>query len=217
MVAGSALAGSPGPGAREASRALRLRDFAGLQQTVGRQKKKKEKKMEKENMVLKSPSPTYWAELKWTHLQNTHTHTHSHIHTPGARRRRRRKKRSELQQPPRMARCAPAEMYKCSEPYETHGLSERLPRFPPSPPPSLPSLLAASSPRPPPRLGAARERNLPPPSLSHSPPHTPLSLPARPLPSSFPTHPPTHPLAGSRLSPAQPPAAARPSARLLQA
>lgn len=158
-------------------------------------------------MVLKSPSPTYWAELKRTHLQNTHTHTHSHIHTPGARRRR--KMRSELQQPPQMARCAPAEMYKCSEPYETHGLSERLPRFPPSlpHPPPLP-------PPPATRPGWERQESgispLPP---SPTPPHTPLSLPARPLPSSFPTHPPTHPLAGSRLSPAQSPAATRPPAR----
>lgn len=108
---------------------------------------------------------------------------------------------SELQQPPRMARYAPAEMYKCSEPYETHGLSERLPRLPPSLFPSLlPSLVVASSPRPPPGLGEAGERNLPLPPLP-----TPLSLPARPLP---PASPPTHPLAGSRLSPVSPPVAA---------
>lgn len=119
---------------------------------------------------------------------------------------------SELQQPPRMARRAPAEMYKCSEPYETHGLSERLPRLPPSlplPPPLPPRGLL---PPPPPRLGAAGERNLPPPSLSLSPspsPHPTLSPPVLSPPPS----PPTHPLAGSRLSPAPPPAAARPPAR----
>ena len=50
------------------------------------------------------------------------------------------------------------------------------------------------------RLGEAGERNLPLPPLP-----TPLSLPARPLP---PASPPTHPLAGSRLSPVPPPAAA---------
>lgn len=31
---------------------------------------------------------------------------------------------SELQQSRRMARYAPAEMYKCSEPYETHAAAE---------------------------------------------------------------------------------------------
>lgn len=97
---------------------------------------------------------------------------------------------SELQQQPRMARRAPAEMHKCSEPYETHGLSERLPRLARSlPPPRPPRGLL---PRPPPRLGAAGARNLP------LPPHTLLS----PRPSSplLPPHPPTHPLAGSRLT-----------------
>lgn len=98
---------------------------------------------------------------------------------------------SELQQRPRMARCAPAEMYKCSEPYETHGLSERLPRLPPS---LLPSLVMASSPCPSPGLGAAEERNLPPPS----PPHTPLPT-TPPVLSLLLPHPPTHsPARGSR-------------------
>ena len=73
---------------------------------------------------------------------------------------------SELQQSRRMARYAPAEMYKCSEPYETHGLSERLPRVPPS---LLPSLLAASSPPPAPRPGWERQESGISPSLPATP------------------------------------------------
>lgn len=133
--------------------------------------------------MLKSPSPTYWAELKRTHL---HTHSHTRTHPEPGRRRR---MQSELQQQPRMARRAPAEMHKCSEPYETHGLSERLPRLARS---RLPARPAASSPAP--RPGWERQERGISPSLP-----TPFSLPARPLPSSLPTHPPTHsPAHGSR-------------------
>ena len=101
---------------------------------------------------------------------------------------------SEPQQPRRMARRAPAEMHKCSEPYETHGLSERLPRPPPSLPlpPPLPSLLAASSPPPPAPAGSGKRAESPPSlPLPLPSPHPSPSLPARPLPSSPPTHPPT--------------------------
>lgn len=129
---------------------------------------------------------------------------------------------SEPQQPPRMARRAPAEMHKCSEPYETHGLSERLPRPPPSLPlPLSPSLLLSppsSRPPPPPapRPGWERQES----GISPLPPSpTPLPTPRSLSPPvlSPPPHPPTHPLAGSRRSPAPPPAAARPPAPRLAA
>lgn len=102
---------------------------------------------------------------------------------------------SELQQPPRMARRAPAEMYKCSEPYETHGLSERLPRLPPSLP--LPPPLPPRGLLPPAPAGSGRRAESPPSLLSPSPsPHPTLSPPVLSPPPS----PPTHPLSGSRLA-----------------
>ena len=165
--------------------------------------------------MRKSPSPTYWAELKRTHLQNTHTHTHSHIHTPGAGRRgrcsRSRSSRGEWLAA-RLQKCTSAPSLTKRTGYRSVFLGP-LPLSPSlllSPPSSRPP-----PPHPPPRLGAARERNLPPPSLSHSPPHTPLPL--SPPVLSPPPHPPTHPLAGSRRSPAPPPAAARPPAPRLAA
>lgn len=143
-------------------------------------------------MVRKSPSPTYWAELKRTHLQNTHTHTHSHIHTPGAGRRRgcsrsRSSRREWLAA--RLQKCTSAPSLTKRTGYRSVFLGP-LPLSPPSSSPLPPRGLLPPAPPPPPRLGAARERNLPLPP-SPTPLRTPLSLS---LPSSPPTHPPTRQL-----------------------
>lgn len=164
-------------------------------------------------MVLKSPSPTYWAELKRTHLQNTHTHTQSHIHTPGAQGKEEEEDAvgaaaAAANGSPRA--CRNVQVLRALRNARVIGASSSAPSL--SPPPSSPPSSRPPPPAPPPRLGAARERNLPPPSLSLSPspsPHPTLSPPVLSPPPS----PPTHPLAGSRLSPAPPPAAARPPAR----
>lgn len=153
-------------------------------------------------MVLKSPSPTYWAELKPTHLQNTHTHMHSHIHTPEAW------GEEEEEGAVGAAAAANGSLRACRNVQVFRALrNARVLRAsssaPSLSPPSSPPHLRPPPPALPPRLGAAGERNLP--------------LPPSPRPSSplLPPHPPTHSQArGSRLHRHPRPRALPPAPRL---
>lgn len=155
-------------------------------------------------MVLKSPSPTYWAELKRTHLQNTHTLRHTHTHTPRARGRR----SGEMQRScggrrngsPRACRNAQALRAPRSRPGPRSVFLGALPL--PSLCP-LPTRHSRPPPPPPAQAGSGRRASLPRPS-------PPVLSP----PLSPPTHPPTH--SAARRHP-QPRARALPAAPRLAA
>ena len=164
--------------------------------------------IKRKKMVLKSPSPSSWAELKWTHLQHTVAHTHVHRHGAGGRREGRcsqscSSRREWLAMLLQKCTSAPSlrkhadywSIFLGSLPHSSPASSLSSSRPPPS---HLPPL----TPPPPHRLGVAGEQN-----LTHPPLSSPLSL--RPSsPSCFPTHLPTRQLLAFAVLP--PTAAARP-------
>lgn len=128
--------------------------------------------------MLKSPSPTYWAELKRTHL-HTHTVTHAHTRSPGGGGGCSRSCSSSRREwlAARLQKCTSARSLTKRTGYPSAFLGSLAPASPPAPRPPPP---------PPAPAGSGRSAESPPPS-----PHPSLSPPVLSPPPSPPTHPPT--------------------------